>query len=98
MVEDVVVAVVEVDDIGAGDAAFDEWDMVVFHGVLDARRSGIGSPRARRRVDQVEQPGSELVLRWMLRSASAIMSMTISALIFFSVPSFSHFSARWREP
>ena len=96
--EDVVVPVVKVDDIGARHSALYKWEVVVFNCAGARVEMGLVACALGRSVDQIEQPGVELVSRWMLRSASPIMSMTMSALIFFSVPSFSHFSARCRVP
>ena len=56
VMEDVVVAVVEVDDIGGGNATFYERDMVVFERRLNLVEMRLVAAALGGLVDQVEQP------------------------------------------
>src|SRR5260370_29469633 len=56
--EDVVVAVIEVDYVGARDAAFDEGQMIVFDGALAGVEVGLIAQALGGGVDEIEQPGS----------------------------------------
>src|ERR1039458_796361 len=58
--EDVVVAVIEVDDVGAGDAAFDEGKVIVFYGALAGVEVGLVASSLGGGVDEIEQPGSAI--------------------------------------
>src|ERR1035441_6616559 len=60
VMEDVVVAVVEVDDIGGWDAAFHKRQMVVFHRSLKGVEVRLVALALRGGVDEVEQPWSRV--------------------------------------
>src|SRR5208337_1085166 len=56
VMEDVVVAVVEVDDVGAGDAAFYEGQVIVFDGALAGVEVGLVTLALGGGVNQIKQP------------------------------------------
>src|SRR5580658_5469812 len=58
--EDVVVAVVEVDNVGSGDTAFEEGNVIVFDRALARVEMGLVAQSLGGGVDEIEQPGSTI--------------------------------------
>ncbi len=58
--EDIVVAVIEVDYVGGGNSAIEEGNVIVFDGELAGIEVGLIAQALGGAVDKIEQPGSAL--------------------------------------
>src|ERR1700722_2138846 len=58
MPEDIVVAVIEINQIGAGDASLDEWNVIVGYLVFAREKVRLIAETSRRFIDHLLQPWS----------------------------------------